>query len=225
MPFVRHAKRNILFIHIPRTGGTTVEHWLRELGELRLFSYSLPPHAKVTPQHLRLNDVDELLGESYFDYVFAIVRNPFDRIASAYRLRCELARNGVWKGAPRFSTWLENQIDNYRKNPFHLDNHLRPQWEFVSSRVRVFRYEDGLESALTQVAADIGAPVPKTLSHMLATDSAQDKVAFDIADSERVLDLYGGDFERFVYSKTVPPALARATAKDAGAQIAKARGA
>jgi Sulfotransferase family len=208
MPFVNHAGRNILFIHVPRTGGTTVEEWLRSLGDLRLFSYSLPPHSKITPQHLRMNDIEELLGENYFDYAFAFVRNPFERIASEFRLRCKLMREGVWKGTPRFSTWLENQLDAYRKNPFHLDNHLRPQWEFVSSRVRVFRYEDGLHEGLAHVAQEIGVKAPDALGHALSSQDAGVTAAFESADAERVLEVYARDFERFVYPKAVPPALA-----------------
>lgn len=202
MPFVRYRDRNILFVHIPRTGGTTVEHWLRELGPLRLFSYSLPAFSRVTPQHLRSNDIEELFGAGFFDYAFTLVRNPFERIASEYRLRCALASESVWKGTPRFSTWLENALEGYRKAAFHLDNHLRPQWEFVSEQLNVLRYEDGLAAALKQVADDIGAPAPVSLPRKLATGETGPAVRFDVADIERVLATYGADFDRFGYAKT-----------------------
>lgn len=200
MPFIRYRDRNILFVHIPRTGGTTIEHWLRKLGPLGLFSHSLPGFSRVTPQHLRINDVEELLGEGFFDYAFAVVRNPFERIASEYRLRCALAQDGVWKGAPRFSTWLENALEALRKNPFHLDNHLRPQWEFISERVRVFRYEDGLDTVVAKVAADIGATAPLTaLTRNLSTQDVAAKADFGVTETERVLAAYGPDFRRFGY--------------------------
>jgi len=206
MPFIRFAQRNILFIHIPRTGGTTVEHWLSQLGALGLHSYSLPNVMRVTPQHLRVNDVEELIGDNYFEYTFAIVRNPFDRIASEFRLRRKLALEGVFNASPRFSSWLENQLDAARKNPFHLDNHFRPQWEFVSSAVDVYKYEDGLREILTKVAEKIGAPAPAALPQKLSTGDLNESVRFDIADVERIRSVYAADFERFGYAAT-PPAV------------------
>jgi hypothetical protein len=202
---VKYNGMNVLFIHIPRTGGTTVEHWLRELGQLRMFSYSLLPFSTVTPQHLRINDIDELLGENFFDYVFTIVRNPFDRIASEFRMSCELQRKSFFGGTPRFPTWLESNLTIFRQNPFHLDNHLRPNWEFVSERVAIFRYEDGLEAALAQVAANLGAPPPTKLMRVLATDDVDVEVRFNTAETERMLEVYDADFKRFGYAPTPPP--------------------
>jgi hypothetical protein len=40
--------------------------------------------------------------------------------------------------------------------------------------------------------------------------------AFETADIERVLEVYGRDFERFFYPKAVPPALAAAARRDEG---------
>jgi hypothetical protein len=206
LPFVSHAGRNVLFVHIPRTGGTTVEHWLRSLGDLRLFAGSIPAFTKVTPQHLRANDIDELMGEDFFDYAFAIVRNPFDRLASEYRARRSLALEGFWRTAPRFPGWLESSLEALRNNPFHLDNHLRPQWDFVSRRVKVFHYEMGLPAILAQVAAEIGAPPPADLPRKLATQAMPGDVSFDVAETERVLGVYGRDFDIFGYSKALPKA-------------------
>jgi hypothetical protein len=202
MPFVRVRDRNVLFVHIPRTGGTTVEHWMRELGDLRLFSYSLPHFSKVTPQHLRYADICELLGDGYFDYAFTVVRNPFDRLASEFRLRAKIAAKGVWEGVPRFSTWFEKQPEAYSRNPMTLDNHMRPQWEFLSNAVQVFKYEDGLLPALATVAKELGVPAPATLERKLATGDVEAPVTFDIPDVERAAAFYARDFELFGYSKT-----------------------
>ncbi|MEI9932241.1 MAG: sulfotransferase family 2 domain-containing protein [Rhizomicrobium sp.] len=203
MPFIRVHDCNILFVHIPRTGGTTVEHWMRGLGDLKLFSYSTPRFSKITPQHLRYADICELLGDGYFDYSFAIVRNPFDRLASEYRLHAlQAQKNGIWKGAPRFSTWLENKLDSYSKNSWAEDNHIRPQWEFLSKAVKVFKYEDGVLTALAEVARQIGVPAPAEIGHELATSDVDAKAIFDIPDVERAVAFYARDFEHLGYSKT-----------------------
>jgi hypothetical protein len=203
VPFVSHAGHNVLFVHIPRTGGTTVEHWLETLGTVRLRSGSIPQFSKVTPQHLRMNDAEEFLGEDFFAYAFAIVRNPFERIASEFRARRALTEESFWKSSPRFPTWLENSLEAARRNPFHLDHHLRPQWDFVTSRVKVFHYEEGLESILARVASDIGAPAPGELPRKLATQR-DSSIRFDIAERERILAAYDRDFELFGYDRTPP---------------------
>jgi hypothetical protein len=204
MPAVDHRGKNILFVHIPRTGGTSIEHWLRELGTLRLFSTALPAFSRATPQHLTANDIDELLGDDYFDYAFTVVRNPFDRVASEYRMRCRSARDGVFKGCPKFSTWLEKQLEAFEKSPFHLDNHLRPQWQFLQKRLRLFRFEDGIESAIAGIAGEIGAPVPAEVGKHLATDDLAIPVKFDIPEVERVLELYSRDFDVLGYDRKPP---------------------
>ncbi|HEY1709602.1 MAG TPA: sulfotransferase family 2 domain-containing protein [Rhizomicrobium sp.] len=206
MPAVSCRGKNILFVHIPRTGGTSIEHWLRELGTLRLFSHSVPVFSRVTPQHLTANNIDELFGNSYFDYAFTVVRNPFDRIASEYRMRCKRAQEDVFKGGPTLSTWLEKQVGAYEKNPFHLDNHLRPQWQFLQQRLRVFRHEDGIETIIARVAGEIEVPIPATVGRHMATDDFDKPVKFDIPEVERVLALYGRDFEVLGYDKALPPA-------------------
>jgi hypothetical protein len=207
MPFIVHGAKRILFVHIPRTGGTAIEQWLQRFGDLKLFSYSLPNFSRVTPQHLRMTDIHELFGNDYFDYQFTIVRNPFDRIASEFRLRCEIARRGAWQGEPLFSTWLERNLDEQRRAPFHLDNHLRPQWEFVSSTLDVLKYEDGLAQAAEHVWSRMGLRAAEPPDHLVnrppRADGVSD-VSFDVADVERVLAHYSGDFSRFGYSKTPP---------------------
>lgn len=204
MPFIQHQNRNILFVHIPRTGGTTVEHWMRQHGELRLFTFGVPSFSKVTPQHYRYADIAELLGDNYFDYAFTIVRNPFDRLASEYKLRAKLAADSFWGGLPKFPAWLESQLEALQKNPFTQDNHLRPQWDFVSDKVKIFKYEDGLENIFKAVATDLNIPPPENIEHRLSTAGIKAEVIYDIPQVERLNICYKSDFDIFNYNSRPP---------------------
>src|SRR5436305_8741969 len=98
MPIFKKAKA--LFIHIPKTGGTSVEKelYLREKPENRYNHktfYSTEPHKyngrlNYSLQHFTLRDLKIALGKNVlkaFKTVFSIVRNPFDRLVSEFHYR------------------------------------------------------------------------------------------------------------------------------------------
>lgn len=209
MPFVEHSGRRILFVHIPKTGGTTVEDWLRTLGPLRLFHFGHPEALRCTPQHLTMRDLEALLGKDFFDYAFAIVRNPYERIASEYRMHAALARERFFPGLPDFPLWLESNLREAARDACHLDNHLRPQWAFLGEGVEILRYEDGLRECVKTVAERIGAAPPMRLGRRYATGGGAGgaKVRFGLPEIARMRDAYGRDFEFFGYDPEPPAAL------------------
>lgn len=197
MPFIQHNGKRVLFIHIPKAGGTSVETWMKGIAPLRLFSMGVPHASRCTPQHYRAQDIEALLGRDFFDYALTIVRNPYDRIASEYRMRAQLARESFWKGLPAFSHWLEENLDQQKRNKFHLDNHLRPQWEFLGKAVQVFRLEDGLNAPLAAIAGQLGIEAPEQAPHELRSDPLE--LEWSPADRIRIRDHYARDFETFGY--------------------------
>lgn len=202
MPFVEANGKRVLFVHIPRTGGTRIEAFLRQAGPLRLYSLGKPLSLSATPQHLRMTDISDLLGNDYFDYSFTIVRNPFDRMLSEFHLQSAAQANSFWHAAPSFSIWQEQAFQEVRRNPWVFDNHLRPQWEFINNGVEIFHYEDGLAPALHKAAELLGLQPPKHLDYMQpakmdATESAD--FTWDFATMTRVQEMYRRDFEQFDY--------------------------
>jgi hypothetical protein len=208
LPFAEIGGKKVLFVHIPKTAGTSVEAWLGEVSgaPLRMFSVGIPAAMKCTPQHLRMVDLRHFFGEGFFDYAFTLVRNPFDRIASEYRMRAQLAGDSFFKHTPTFSYWIDHNLTRAAAAPFHLDNHIRPQWQFIGSQVRVFRMEDGVNAALGQVAADLGIAPPETVPHKLATADGPE-TPWDRGDILRVSEFYARDFKEFGYDPEWPPGL------------------
>lgn len=198
MPFIQHNGKRALFIHIPKTGGTSIETWLESIAPLRLFSVGIPHSSRCTPQHYRAQDIHALLGPDFFDLALAVVRNPYDRIASEYRMQAEIAQKGFWKKPRSFSAWLEEHLEKQRHNRFHLDNHLRPQWEFISNNVEIFRFEDGLAAPIARLSQVLGVPTPDTPPHKLRTHHPP--IEWDITDRLRVQEHYAQDFDYFGYS-------------------------
>ncbi len=137
-------RRRCVFVHIPKTGGTSIEHALgmraRHARESRkkMFGPVLSDDLRAMElssgflQHLtmrellRLHPHDALHG--YFS--FAIVRNPWDRMVSIYfrpdRDMLEQARaQGVELEGLEFGDFVEASMDVEHA-------HLRPQHEYVT---------------------------------------------------------------------------------------------
>lgn len=199
MPFIEHNGIRVLFIHISKAGGTTVEQWMRSIAPVHLYCDGIPQFTKCTPQHYRLRDVRELFRDGYFDYTFALVRNPYDRIASEYRMRAALAQETFFGTFPSFSMWLEESLQAQRHDPFYLDNHIRPQWEFLGSDVGIFRLEHGIAPALAQVAARLGVAAPEQMPITLSTTEKGIEVKWDHSDRIAVQEHYQRDFTEFGY--------------------------
>lgn len=203
MPFIAAENKRILFVHIPRTGGTALESSLREIAPVRLHTVGQPPALRCTPQHLRKSDIDMLFGENYFDYSFAIVRNPYDKIESEYRLHCAIQRSSVWGSPLPFSLWLEQQLTQATNNSWHGDNHFRPQWEFVDRHTEIFDHSNGLGPAIAKVCwvlglDPIGEP-ERALSEKREVEESP--ITWSRADEIRVEEFYARDFSEFSFAK------------------------
>jgi hypothetical protein len=90
MPYFYNDKINILFIHIPKTGGTSVETYLSkkydiELNEKSLFIYK-KHFMNASYQHQLYINMKR--NKAFFNinfneiFMFSVVRNPYDRIVS-----------------------------------------------------------------------------------------------------------------------------------------------
>ncbi len=133
MPYFRNL--NILFLHVPRTGGSSVENFF-------YYKNGVPPtidniHSfpglgidlnRHSLQHSTYSEIKE--REKYFNIdftktkVISIVRNPYNRIMSDLiyfkMINFESSHEKV-----------ESTINNYLNSDFTYDNHKIPQYKFV----------------------------------------------------------------------------------------------
>lgn len=200
MPFIEHNGQRILFIHIPKTGGSSIEHWLGQQAPLRFKTMGKPIATKSTPQHLRFSDMADLFGKDYFDYAFTIVRNPYDRIASEYRMQAIQKSGNIWKDFIPFDRWLESMMELREEDSWARDNHLRAQWQFTSKHVEVFRYEDGLDDAVAQIASATGLTA-SPLEKLVSSEQFKGEIDWDVPDYIRVQEAYRRDFKQFGYER------------------------
>jgi len=148
--FIKDSKR-ALFVHIPKTAGTSVETAFLDCDYGKQFLHRPgkgdgPDKKPCNPQHweqelIQKNIYPVLDGKSFYE--FAIVRNPFTRLISEM----------MWKNNGHtnfdkddFYTFLDkfacNGMRSYKRDPYHADNHWRPQNEFIGPNTVVFKYEE-----------------------------------------------------------------------------------
>ncbi|HXT08836.1 MAG TPA: sulfotransferase family 2 domain-containing protein [Roseiarcus sp.] len=205
MPFIHVNGKNILFLHIAKTGGTAVEDWMSGFGALQFHASIIPLFAKTTPQHYTFEELMYFFTENFFDYAFTVVRDPYARIESEFRMRALIAKKAFFKTHPTFSQWLGQALDTTKTDKWNLDNHLRPQVDFIGSRVKVFKYEHGLDNIIAQVAGDNGLPRPKASKIIYSGAKFTQPIVWDAQAILRVNTFFREDFALLGYPQREAP--------------------
>ena len=154
-----NRKKSILFSQIPKTGGTAIMNFFKQSGAQTFLYGHVDPIvglAKCPTQHYEYKILDQILNIEKFDFSFAIMRDPLSRSKSDYLWSL---RNSINSNAniPSFDYWFNSMVQLYEINPYILDNHIRPQSDFLGDKLsKIYRYEDGLEEVLNDVLENIG---------------------------------------------------------------------
>ena len=139
--YSKETNTSILYIHIPKCGGGSVEEFFKN-NHYRQFMWTAKPWrlSKCSSQHMHASMLETYLNIDRFDYVFTVVRNPVHRMISEYkwRIRREIAKDG-------FNPWYKATREEFEKDNFFSDNHIRPMHEFITKQCHVFKLEDGLD--------------------------------------------------------------------------------
>lgn len=214
MPVFSKGKVNILFLHIPKSAGSTIEKIADDLGWEESFSIrgkSLKEirYCKASLQHLHAKPLESILNFQQFDSIFTVVRNPFSRFKSEY----------YWQRSQRITElsvddWVFDTFERYWKDSYVYDNHIRPQVEFLpsSAQFEVFKLEErGVERAKElfcdyfNESRNVNSWVGRL--RLLFTPERQEKRSMkdpEIEASfeshyERIVDFYKQDYSKLSY--------------------------
>lgn len=197
MPIFRLGQKNVLFLHIPKAGGTSIEAFLAEhSGEslrMKFNTLKLP----CVPQHFHGALIETLFAPDFFDYSFCVPRNPYWRLLSEYNYRMG-HRRFPWRHlpAPSFARWVRRTLARYRADPFVYSNHIRPQVAFRIAGTEAFRLEDQQEALMARLSAIAGV-APQPLPH--ANASTPRATVIDAKTAQLIHAFYRDDFETFGY--------------------------
>lgn len=129
-------KNKFVFIHIPKTGGTSVEEEFKSRGDNPLFfssEYFVNSHS---PQHSTYDELNSwgLIPNDF--KIFAVIRHPYERFISEYNYRYDEFKEPLKDFTKRFCGWFRNEHD--------WDNHHLSCSDFLqnSKNVEILRFEN-----------------------------------------------------------------------------------
>jgi hypothetical protein len=184
-------KHRFLFVHIAKTGGTSVraalerhrwaDPWYWPMFLCSRFSH-LSGHRIATklPRHAKVIAAKELLPREFFEglFKFAFVRNPWDlQVSSFHHIRRE--RPHYLGGHEDFEGFLRWKLDPGRPYQYHVDTSIELQSDYlIDLRGQVVvdfigRYER-LHDDFQTACGRIGIPAPPLPHSRAATDRGKD---------------------------------------------------
>ena len=208
---------NFLFVHIAKTGGTSVRAALEPLRWRDPWYYPqwlcsrlshLSGHRLGTkfPRHAKIIAAKEMLPKEYFDrlYKFAFVRNPWDlQVSSYHHLRRERPR--LLEGITDFSTFVRRKLDPERPYQYHLDTSIERQSDYLvdlSGRIVadfVGHYER-LQEDFDLICEQIGIGRRRLPHRRKAADREDYRRYYDDQTADLVAEYFRRDIENFGYA-------------------------
>ena len=182
-----------LFIHIPKTGGSSIEESLAPHLEIRLKYNGVPPGHPCPPQHLHLAELGARCDLAAMKSKFAIIRHPIARLISEFKFRTA-SRNTLID----FDLWATRALRLAKSDPYYLDNHMRPQTEFVGDDVDILRFEDGMETLFAAILGKLGL-ADRKIPLVWEKRSAPRRIRMTHRLRAAIQETYAQDFDAFGY--------------------------
>ncbi len=199
----------LYFCHIPKTGGTSIEAYLKSKGRVAMVGRSTD-WVRSTPQHLPDYVAKCFVPAGFYDHSFAVLRDPLDRLVSTFQMRAA-PDDGVRKANPLFAAmrargkvlrrklfripvmerevlidfdaWVRLILAIHRRRRWIYDNHVSPQTDFVAGDQELFLFENGLEQVYEWIdRVTDTSPADRSLHLMKSTPHR-----FAISDATRTL--------------------------------------
>ena len=188
-------QRRAIFIHIPKTGGTSIEQALGIYGgedPFRLFGRQLQ---HLTAREIKQLWVNEHTYNSYFKFCF--VRNPWDRLVSEHTFL--VSRNAT---SYSFKELCSPSVLRSDKNPKYFYDHVRPQCDYIFDQTGtqivdfIGRFENITEDwfeVCQKLDIKCDLPTSKKTKHTNYTDY------YDAESRKWIETIYAEDIETFGY--------------------------
>ena len=197
MPVFQKDNKKVLFIHVPKTAGSSVNKLFVNNGyEMSYYSESSRElhNGLCGPQHMdALLLEDEFRDFSQFDYIFSIFRDPVDRHLSEFTWApWGLMGRNIYT-PERFEEWCPRIFKAYQQTPYRMDNHIRPQHEFYVEGCDVYDY-DNIDTLTDKLCDKIGLDNKEMPYERSSRYEAEDYVIYEDT-YDCITDFYKGDYQ------------------------------
>ena len=185
--------KKILFIHIPKTAGTTIENfflrhmkrevvWPKYYPDL-LFGY----YNNLHYQHLTMEEIAKINKISDFNFIFCVVRDPFYRFIS----ECNWSQQSPSELIMKFK----------KKNNFC---HYKLQYDFIKGYekyIKIYKYEDGIKNIVDDIIKINKLDIKNNLNPNYKNDIKKYTIDdISLTNQNKIKEILKKDFEYFNYN-------------------------
>lgn len=204
MGWIVSSKYRFIFIHIPKTGGTSLAEPSFQGGK-GVLSGVLGEHDYARAGHIRAVGLKQRMGGQWDNYFkFAFVRNPWDRMVSLYHYflqNPEKQASDIGKRIAACSDFTDfcSRLDELELDP-HFDEQISYLIDFQGNMLvdYVGRYET-LDRDYKDICARLGLPV-MSLPHYRQSSHHHYLQYYDEQAIDAVARRYKNDIAVFNYS-------------------------
>jgi Sulfotransferase family len=192
-----------VFIHVPKTAGSSLQRVLATRG---LPFKNVPTLVEaagdrggiLNPTHIRAREVKNFLGDKWADfYSFGVVRNPWDRMVSAYHFIRQTTSH------PRHATATRQTFAEFASSSGGKKRRQQSEWFYGADGTQltteVVKFEH-LAEEYPRVMALCGISPAPDLPRVNASQRGAYRLYYDDALAEVVANAHAEDIERFDYA-------------------------
>ncbi|GAA4421552.1 hypothetical protein GCM10023169_14530 [Georgenia halophila] len=208
MPVFTKDDESVLFVHVPKAGGSSLENlfvsngWTMTYRDGKTGKYSQNWYRHCSPQHMHAAPLRETFRLHRFTAIVMVVREPLARFRSEYAMRS--ARRGLAGDPASVDAWAREHFRLYGLNPYVLDNHLRPQAEFLLAGSHVYRLEDGLDAVAQDLNRQYELGLPTEVPRVRESGQVRGLTSREVELSDelttRLRAFYAQDMVSFGYA-------------------------
>jgi hypothetical protein len=183
-----YLKNKIVFIHIPKTGGTSVSAFFEELDDSAFFYSNTNLIGNHSPQHSTYKELNgwNLIHNDF--KIISIVRHPYERFVSEFNYRLMFL-----KETHTLESFTKIFLDTFN-NKYQWDNHNLSCSEFLEGAdVDIIRYENIQEDFKRITGFELNKHKLK-LEKLLTLEMLSEEI------KQKIQDRWSDDFINFNYN-------------------------
>jgi hypothetical protein len=210
------GKKNILQIHPPKCGGSSITKLLSRYGYGIFTSTKFIEMCHSTNStHLTGPEIEIICKKLNLKIDFSImsIRNPYKRIQSKYVYnysnvlsirRLTLKNIGKLFKIKSFEDYVLDSLNQYEKNNHFDNNHFLPQYKFLTENAKIFRLEDKFFDLIEHLNVQLQTQleikdIPKEYGKPYLSKFINIKWSKKLR--QKVNEIYDKDFKLFGYEK------------------------
>ena len=210
MPIFRYRDKLILFSHIPKCAGQSVENYCKKIGmKIAFLDNQFNKSSSLSwcinsPQHITGFALSRLFTNDFFDFSFAVVRNPIDRLRSAFKFQKYKERK--IKKNLTLSNFIRSDLELSSRYIGYFDNHFLPQVDLLMNKnsYKIFKLEEGLLEVKKYIddiflTSNLNINMEHINSSKFDPNFIDEDNYIDDLSFEIIYSVYKKDFESFGY--------------------------